>query len=239
MAEGLEPPLEGDVSLQSLPEDQSLPGSEGAQADDLPLSSDNSWDSDGSAADLIAAVREYVPQLRDPRLDASQRRRLAGELLSRLTALVDRLAGGEADAGTGGTLEACSALGDRGTGASLANTSPEPAQTVPLSPELVGLALDNRRLKLEALLGSGRITPAQAKQIAAKYLDQDALRLALSNGTSAVFDDLLAVLGENPALPLGERSAAQVRPGAVLSNPYQADQERAAREEEHRWRVTR
>ncbi len=87
------------------------------------------------------------------------------------------------------------------------------ASREPLHPEMIRLAAENRRMKLDRLVEGGRITPAVRKKLEAEFIgaDQRALALSLSNGTAGLFDGMIVALAENNPVELRERTGPQVR----------------------------
>ena len=82
----------------------------------------------------------------------------------------------------------------------------------PPHPQLVKLSLDNRRLRLESLVKSGKLSPAAKAKADAVFCDEAALALSLSTDPNgANFDRFVEVLEANtPAVNLGEMTGAQV-----------------------------
>ena len=75
-------------------------------------------------------------------------------------------------------------------------------------PILLSLASENRAMKLAALVEAARITPAVRDKLAALYVDEKPLALALSRGGDN-FDSLVKALAENDPVVLGEKSGPQ------------------------------
>lgn len=86
---------------------------------------------------------------------------------------------------------------------------------------IVRLAAENRRMKLDKLVASGKITPAVRSRLEAHFVGPNdrAVALSLANGTVGQFDALVDALEHNVSVSLGEKSGRQV----VLANPYQGD----------------
>jgi hypothetical protein len=104
------------------------------------------------------------------------------------------------------------------------------AAPAPVSASLVKILGENRTTKLDALVHSGRISPAVRDKFAAQYCNGDALTLSLSTEAEDGFDSLVETLKLNPvALSLGEKTGAQVSTKAE-ENPLIADAERRAEE---------
>lgn len=99
-------------------------------------------------------------------------------------------------------------------------TTPEPKPTVELSPVVLELAIDNRKLKLGQLVDARRITPATRDKLVALFTKKETLALSLTNGDS--FNELVAVLADNDVLPLkGEQTGPQTP--VALSNAATQD----------------
>lgn len=83
----------------------------------------------------------------------------------------------------------------------------------PVSPVLVTMAADNRRMKLDALVAAGKITPGVKDRLAKKFIgdgNTSALELSLANGTHSDFDGIVDALKENDIVKLGEQTGQQV-----------------------------
>ncbi len=82
--------------------------------------------------------------------------------------------------------------------------------STPASGALVKLVVDNRNIKVGALVKAGVITPAIETAIKEQYTKAEPLALSLSGGWDDGFDFLVRILTENKTVPLGEKSAAQL-----------------------------
>jgi len=78
-------------------------------------------------------------------------------------------------------------------------------------PGMVRLLRDNRKMKLDALVASGHVTPAARKRIDEAYCTDEALAMSLSNeGESDPFDMMLSAIEVNgPVLSLKEKTGGQ------------------------------
>lgn len=85
----------------------------------------------------------------------------------------------------------------------------EPAEKP--SPMLLKLCRENRDMKLSQLVKDARITPAVRDRLAATWAakDGDALALSMDDNSDKRFDDMIAALGENDPVKLGEQTNAQ------------------------------
>ncbi len=79
---------------------------------------------------------------------------------------------------------------------------------------LLSLAGDNRKMRLERLVASGKITPAVRDKVAAKFITGEALALSLSNGNDG-FDSMLEILETNTPVSLSQATGAQVLPDGM------------------------
>ena len=75
---------------------------------------------------------------------------------------------------------------------------------------IVKLVMDNRTIKVAALVQAGVITPATKTAIEKQYVVPEALALSMSIGYDDGFDFLMTVLAESKAVKLGEKSDAQL-----------------------------
>lgn len=86
----------------------------------------------------------------------------------------------------------------------------EPAAEEPVAAGFINLARDNRRMKLDAAVQTGLLTPAARKKVEAQYCTDQALTLSLRGKTDDGFDALMDTLRENGAvLSFKERTGAQ------------------------------
>ena len=90
-----------------------------------------------------------------------------------------------------------------------------------LSPMTMKLARENREMKLATLVTQGRITPAVRDRLSATWAAKDAAVLALSMDESSDkrFDDMVAALGENDPVKLGEQTKSQQTFALGRTNP--------------------
>jgi hypothetical protein len=84
----------------------------------------------------------------------------------------------------------------------------------PPDPVLMRVVGENRAMKLDRLVETGRITPACRDGIAALYVKEDGLKLSLDNESDSRFSALLSALEKNQSTNIGERTRAQ---GVALS----------------------
>ncbi len=107
----------------------------------------------------------------------------------------------------------------------------EPKDEKPAAPDplLLNLAVDNRNMKLDALVEAARITPAVKEMLVKQFIGEDraALVLSLQNGTSDQFDKVIEALAENDVVALKAKSGPQVlklhredgkKPNAVIED---------------------
>lgn len=108
------------------------------------------------------------------------------------------------------------------------------AKPIQLSAMALGMAAENRRMKLDKLVDAGKITPAVRDKLLAKHADEAALSLSMQPGARDEFADLCAILEENDPVKLGEQTRAQAvvlsRQGSANpdENPLLADAKRRA-----------
>ena len=93
------------------------------------------------------------------------------------------------------------------------------------NPQIIKLSAKNRTSELSRLVTEGRITPAVRDRLAACWLGKDngALKLSLDDESDRRFDEMVAALGENDPVKLGEQTAAQ---GVALSRHAPGDTSR-------------
>lgn len=85
-----------------------------------------------------------------------------------------------------------------------------------VDPAMVGLIEDNRKMKLDALVSAGRITPNARKKLEERFGTKDAIAASLKKGDSGESFDLIAdVLKENDPIILAEQTGAQVIKAAL------------------------
>lgn len=85
-----------------------------------------------------------------------------------------------------------------------ASQKPEPLSGITLE-----LAMDNRKLKLDSLLGT-KISPAVHKQLMSIFATKETLELALAPQGYDVFAGVMAALAENDIVKLKEQTGAQL-----------------------------
>lgn len=84
-------------------------------------------------------------------------------------------------------------------------------ETPAVAASLVNMLKRARTTEIGALVSAGKIVPAVAKKLEAKYCNDDAISLSLSNDSGDDFDSVLDALKENASvLPIGEKSGPQV-----------------------------
>lgn len=93
------------------------------------------------------------------------------------------------------------------------------------NPQILKLSAKNRTAELSRLVTEGRITPAVRDRLAACWIGKDngALKLSLDDESDRRFDEMVAALGENDPVKLGEQTAAQ---GVALSRHAPGDTSR-------------
>ena len=79
------------------------------------------------------------------------------------------------------------------------------------------------RRRLDGLVGSGNITPACRDRIVKLFQPRDHLGVMLLSRDAGVFDELLAALEQNRAVPLGERSGIQILSRVIPGEPSGVD----------------
>ncbi len=107
-----------------------------------------------------------------------------------------------------------------------AKVPPDPVTVTAASRELLK---DNRSMKLERLVESGKISPATRDKLASAFCSDEALTLALSVDRKDSFDIVLSALAENVTLPLGEAQRQPLDkggPAGSQTNPLLADAQR-------------
>ena len=72
-------------------------------------------------------------------------------------------------------------------------------------------------------MGSGNITPACRDRIVKLFQPRDHLGVMLLSRDAGVFDELLAALEQNRAVPLGERSGIQILSRVIPGEPSGVD----------------
>ncbi len=159
-------------------------------------------------AELKKAFRSKILKaIDDESLDMKATLKAVGDLLRTQEAILKKLEG--MDAGTPEPTESVEA------------TVVPVAASLGRDKLVIELAADNRRMKLDALVAKGKITPAVRDKLAAQFIgpNNEALALDLSSAGNTRFDGIVAALAENETIPLGEKTRAQLASGAiVLSN---------------------
>ena len=83
-------------------------------------------------------------------------------------------------------------------------------------PMLVGLTVDNRKMKLDSLFGACRITPDVRKDIEARFGTKDVIAASLKAGENGdIFDFMCGILSKNDPVTLVEKTGAQVKKAAL------------------------
>lgn len=87
------------------------------------------------------------------------------------------------------------------------------------------LARENREMKLNALVQDGKITPAVRDRLSATWAakDSDALALSMDDTSDKRFDEMIAALGENDPVKLGEQTKKQTL--AASHDPHKGGDE--------------
>ena len=112
-----------------------------------------------------------------------------------------------------------------------------PAKPAEPDPQLLSLSVDNRGMKLNALMEAGAIDANARKRLDDLFVGTNGAALALSlKGTAPdPFSDLLEILRDNKPVSLGEQTGAQALQLAHAvndpkTNPLRADAERRKKE---------
>jgi hypothetical protein len=79
------------------------------------------------------------------------------------------------------------------------------------------LAGDNRRLKLDALVTAGKISPAERDEIAEAFLKPEQLALSLQHKKIDGFDRMIAIRAKHDLVTLGEHTPGQTVVPLALS----------------------
>lgn len=84
---------------------------------------------------------------------------------------------------------------------------------------VVGLMVDNRRMRLDSLISAARLTPHSRKKIDVRYGEKDAISASMKIGENGdVFDFWTDVFAGNDCIELAEKTGAQVI-AATLNKP--------------------
>ena len=176
---------------------------------------------------LDAIEKQYLPKIRDKATNPTERKKLAAEMAKKVDGLLKLL--GTVDPELDTTETAADGTETAVTDVAACNT-PDDLQRKSLSnavsPELVRLAAENRQMKLEKLVLSGKITPAVRQRLEATFIGQNnaALKVSLSNGTAGQFDGVVAALEANTAnVTTGEKTGQQLRKGETTLSNANAD----------------
>jgi len=78
-----------------------------------------------------------------------------------------------------------------------------------VSPAVLSLAKENRSMKLDALVESGKVTPAVKKALEKIYCDEKSLSLSLSKADDH-FDEIVTILKFNDVVSLGSQTSPQI-----------------------------
>lgn len=80
-----------------------------------------------------------------------------------------------------------------------------------VDPMTLGLIVDNRKMKLDALVSAGRLTPAARKKVDERFGAKDVIAASMKKGENGEsFDFLAEILLANDPLVLAEQTGAQV-----------------------------
>lgn len=148
---------------------------------------------------IVAAIMEKVTAMVKDKTKTAQEKKVAfGDLMKKLEKALGVFEDATADPNTT-AVDAAAVAASR---AAQAAATPDPF--------MVGLARDKYTGKLDALVASGKITKAARDDLAAQYLADAPLTLALSSKSTAQLDGLIAALDKNvAAVGMGERTGPQ------------------------------
>lgn len=102
-----------------------------------------------------------------------------------------------------------------------AKEPPAKPEPVPVAASHLEMLADNRSLKLDRLVSTGKLTPAARKKIEERWCSKDALTLAFSNDTADDgFNAVLAVFDANePVIAFGENTSRQTLTDPSVTDP--------------------